>query len=133
MFLLCSFTGVGSLTGRITHGWILDRKILSPRTVNALSLVISGGASVLVAVVDTMPVVLAGAFFAGLGSGWYLPLQQVLLRNVVGQSRLHLAYGYGLVFEGIGSLAGGFVIGKPMLITNSKYFFEGPFCHTRQL
>ncbi|XP_071808340.1 monocarboxylate transporter 13-like isoform X1 [Asterias amurensis] len=123
-----SIFGVGSLTGRITHGWILDRKILSPRTVNALSLVISGGASVLVAVVDTMPGVLAGAFFAGLGSGWYLPLQQVLLRNVVGQSRLHLAYGYGLAFEGIGSLAGGIVIGYIRDVTGSyvlAYCFLG--------
>ena len=114
--VLIRCAGIGSLVGRATNGWIVDRGLLTAKVLNALSLVISACAAVLTALVTSYPGVVAGSFFAGLGSGWYLPLQQVLLRGIVGQSKLHLAYGYGLVFEGAGSLAGGFAIGnKPML------------------
>ncbi|XP_038061344.1 monocarboxylate transporter 13-like [Patiria miniata] len=123
-----SVFGIGSLVGRITNGFILHHGHLTGKGLNALALVTAGVASALTSAVVSQGGLFTAAFFSGLGSGWYLPLQQVLLRDIVGQARLHLAYGYGLLFEGAGSLAGGFVIGSIRDVYDSyevSFYFLG--------
>lgn len=107
-----SALGIGSLLGRVIHGFIIDRKLVSPKMGMTLSFVLCSVGTLLNPLLGQYSGIVACAAMVGFASGWFFPLMQVVLRKMVGLQRLPSAYGIGMFFEGVGCATGGYIAGK---------------------
>ncbi|XP_038060952.1 monocarboxylate transporter 11-like [Patiria miniata] len=117
--LLLSCIGIGSLVGRLSHGWFLTRKYITPSWMYTLSLLVSVVATAMLPLTTTFGGKIVLATAAGFCSGVYFSLVAVILRELVGILYLGVAFGASLFCSGLGTLLGGYVIGVLKDVTGS--------------
>ncbi|XP_022080683.1 uncharacterized protein LOC110973841 [Acanthaster planci] len=108
---LLSCVGIGSLVGRLTHGWFLTRKYITPSWMYSLTLVVSLAATITLPLTTTFRGKIPSATAVGFCSGVYFSLVAVILRELVGIRYLGVAFGISLFCSGVGTTLGGYVIG----------------------
>ncbi|XP_072046256.1 monocarboxylate transporter 13-like [Amphiura filiformis] len=109
--LVLSVIGMGSIVTRISHGWCVDKQLISPLVLDSLALVLSAGACILNPMSGTFIGVMFTALVVGLSCGIYYPIVPVVLKDLVGLSKMTTAYGMALFCDGIGMVAGGYFVG----------------------
>nr|XP_002741996.1 PREDICTED: monocarboxylate transporter 9-like [Saccoglossus kowalevskii] len=105
---LMTVLGIGSLIGRITHGWFVDLGYHSPMFFAACAATVAGTSAALVAIANgnyAVHVFIAALY--GVSSGIHSPLNgPVSLKICVGVQHLSSAFGWYLFYAGIGNLCG---------------------------
>ncbi|XP_072039055.1 uncharacterized protein [Amphiura filiformis] len=128
---ILSGLGIGSLLGRVVHGFFIDRKLVTAKMGMCLSHLICVAGTLINPLIGHYGSLVACAVMVGFSSGWFFPLMQVVLRQMVGLQRLPSAYGLGMLFEGVGCATGGYIAGYVKDATGSYnpafYFISGCF------
>ena len=117
--MILSSLGIGSLCGRVVHGFFIDKKIVTPKMGKCLSHLLCVVGTLLNPLIGRYGSLVACATMVGFSSGWFFPLMQVVLRQIVGLQRLPSAYGLGMFFEGVGCATGGYIAGKAYFVIQS--------------
>ncbi|XP_038052397.1 monocarboxylate transporter 12-B-like [Patiria miniata] len=108
---LATFGGAGSLLGRISHGFPIDRGHIKATSLFTISCLIFAASNMLDPLVVTSYIAIAAvAFVSGVAFGVIYPLMFVLMRDVTGDRHMS-AYGWLFVTHGIGMLLGGALAG----------------------
>ena len=110
--LVLSVMGIASIVTRVSHGWCVDKQLISPIAMDSFALVLSAGACILNPLSKTFVGVIFSALVVGLSSGIYYPIVPVVLKDLVGLSKMTTAYGMALFCDGLGMVAGGYFVGK---------------------
>lgn len=109
--LVLSVIGIGSIVTRVSHGWFVDKGYITPIALDGCALAISAGACIINPLSGTYIGVMFSAVIVGLASGIYYPIVPVVLKNLVGMSKMTTAYGMVLFCDGLGMVAGGYFVG----------------------
>ena len=110
--LALSMFGVGSIVGRVFHGFPVDAKIVATSTFYLLSLFLAAAASFVNPILNTYVTSVLCAACVGLTSGIQFPLIYAILRRMAGASQLATATGLEMFADGCGFLAGGYLPGE---------------------
>ncbi|XP_038070327.1 monocarboxylate transporter 13-like [Patiria miniata] len=108
---LLSFFGIGGVIGRVTYGLVLKIRCIRPYWMFEACLLLSALSVTFITVVDSYveKVIFITSF--GVTSGALFPLVPVILRQSVDIDQLPLAFGLSLFCNGVGTIAGGYLIG----------------------
>ena len=110
--LALSMFGVGSIIGRVFHGFPVDAKIVTTSTFYLLSLFLAAAASFVNPILNTYVTSVLCAACIGLTSGIQFPLIYAILRRMAGASQLATATGLEMFADGCGFLVGGYLPGE---------------------
>ena len=110
-FILSTYA-IGSLFARLSHGWFVDRKFITPLAMYALALSAGCVGAFMAVMVTSYAGFLASAVVLGMSSGVFYPIIPVVMRSLVGLKRMGTAYGIAMVFDGTGVVMGGLMAGK---------------------
>ncbi|XP_077992757.1 monocarboxylate transporter 13-like [Glandiceps talaboti] len=125
---LITIWGVTSLVGRVTHGVIIDNKIVTAAQGLGLAILASGLINIFSIFTTTYIglAVMYGLF--GLFNGVYHPLSTVALKELIGVKKLPQSQGLCQLFRGIGGLIGSPLTGliyDATLSYNVCYLYSG--------
>ena len=110
--LLLSLMGIGSLIGRVGHGWFIDRGFLTSETCLVVSLAVCSVFTYLVPVARFFPILCITATIQGLTAGIANTLMTIMIKIMVKPSYEDAAVGMLYLFWGFGDLTGGVVSGE---------------------
>lgn len=106
--VLATFGGFGGLIGRLSHGLLVDRGLVSAHSLFiACSMIFALSSFLDPLAVSSYAALAALATVSGLMLGVMYPLTFVLLRDVTGDKHM-AAYGWLFCSHGVGSVLGGF-------------------------
>ncbi|XP_072024497.1 monocarboxylate transporter 12-like [Amphiura filiformis] len=109
-FILSSYA-IGSLCARLSHGWFIDRKLITPLSMYALALATGCIGAFAAVVAKRYSGFVVSAIVLGMSSGVFYPIIPVVMRSLVGLKRMGSAYGIAMVFDGTGVVTGGLMAG----------------------
>ncbi|XP_042208468.1 monocarboxylate transporter 14-like isoform X2 [Homarus americanus] len=128
---LVSTIGITNTIGRILCGWVSDHPKVDALWVNNFSLILGGGATVLLPLITDESLLLVYSVAFGLSVAAFASLRSILLVELLGLERLTNAFGLLLLFQGIAGIFGSPVAGAFVDLTNnydvSFYVFGGLF------
>lgn len=128
---LVSTIGITNTIGRIVCGWISDHPKVDALYVNNFSLMLGGGATMLLPVISDESLLLAYAVAFGISVAAFASLRSILLVELLGLEKLTNAFGLLLLFQGIAGIFGSPVAGAFVDMTQSYditfYVFGGIF------
>ncbi|XP_077992779.1 monocarboxylate transporter 12-like [Glandiceps talaboti] len=125
---LLTVLGVCSVVGRATHGFVIDRKIITPAQGLGGGQIIAGLVNVFSFPVTNFIGMLLLYGLWGLANGVFHPLTTVVARQFVGAEKLPPAIGFCNLCLGLGGLLGPFIGGWIFDSTgdyNNVYFYSG--------
>ncbi|XP_071842054.1 monocarboxylate transporter 13-like isoform X2 [Apostichopus japonicus] len=109
--LLLSFIGIGSTISRATHGFLLDCNIVSAMPLYALACFINAATDFLNPFAFSFSSLTVLAVSFGLSSGLIFAVSIMCVRTVLNEDQVAKGFGVILMFNGIGTLIGLFVMG----------------------
>lgn len=109
-FILSTYA-IGSLLARLTHGFFIDHKLITPLAMYALALSTGCVGAFSAVFATTYAGFLASGCVLGMSSGVFYPIIPVVMRSLVGLKRMGHAYGIAMVFDGTGVVTGGLMAG----------------------
>lgn len=128
---LVSTIGITNTIGRILCGWISDHPKVDALYVNNFSLMLGGGATMLLPMISDESLLLAYSVAFGLSVAAFASLRSILLVELLGLEKLTNAFGLLLLFQGIAGIFGSPVAGAFVDLTKtydiSFYVFGGLF------
>ncbi|XP_030837779.1 monocarboxylate transporter 9-like [Strongylocentrotus purpuratus] len=122
--------GLCSLVGRLTHGFLLDFKLITPTKLYGLTSVLAGCSLYIIVTFGTYPAFVVYAIIFGLSTGAQIPLCPVLTKKYTAPSELASAFGLQSFFTGISQLLGTYLLGLLFDWTND---YRSCFCLTGAL
>ncbi|XP_001199253.3 monocarboxylate transporter 13 [Strongylocentrotus purpuratus] len=108
---ILSTMGISSMVSRVTHGPLLDRKIISVFHLAPISLTISGLSSLLNPLANSYILQHLLAISFGIGSGAFNGMAPMLIRTLVDSSVVSSAFGLYVMTTAFGNLIGTFTLG----------------------
>ncbi|XP_045112740.1 monocarboxylate transporter 5-like isoform X2 [Portunus trituberculatus] len=128
---LVSTIGITNTIGRIVCGWVSDHPKVDALYVNNFSLMLGGGATMLLPMIVNESLLLAYSVAFGLSVAAFASLRSILLVELLGLEKLTNAFGLLLLFQGIAGIFGSPVAGAFVDLTKtydiSFYVFGGLF------
>ncbi|KAK8721255.1 hypothetical protein OTU49_012858 [Cherax quadricarinatus] len=128
---MVSTIGITNTIGRIVCGWVSDHPKVDALWVNNFSLILGGGATVLLPLVSDESLLMAYSVAFGLSVAAFASLRSILLVELLGLEKLTNAFGLLLLFQGIAGIFGSPVAGAFVDLTSnysvSFYVFGGIF------
>lgn len=128
---LVSTIGITNTLGRIICGWVSDHPKVNALFVNNISLMLGGGATILLPFISDESLLLLYAVVFGFAVAAFASLRSILLVELLGLEKLTNAFGLLLLFQGIAALFGSPVAGAFVDATKSYnltfYVFGGIF------
>ncbi|XP_045582526.1 monocarboxylate transporter 14 isoform X2 [Procambarus clarkii] len=128
---LVSTIGITNTIGRILCGWVSDHPKVDALWVSNFSLILGGGATVLLPLISDESLLLAYSVAFGLSVAAFASLRSILLVELLGLEKLTNAFGLLLLFQGIAGIFGSPVAGAFVDLTSnysiSFYVFGGLF------
>ncbi|XP_077984758.1 monocarboxylate transporter 13-like [Glandiceps talaboti] len=101
---LMTYLGVSAVIGRLSHGWFVDRGVISPMTLMSVTLLINLVFGITYTFVTTYVFMIVSCIGIGFCQGVMLPLFIVCARSLVRQDELPTAIGLLYAAFGLGSL-----------------------------
>ncbi|KAG0716397.1 Monocarboxylate transporter 14 [Chionoecetes opilio] len=128
---LLSTIGITNTIGRILCGWVSDHPKVDALYVNNFSLMLGGGATMLLPLVSDESLLLAYSVAFGFAVAAFASLRSILLVELLGLEKLTNAFGLLLLFQGIAGIFGSPLAGAFVDMTKtydiSFYVFGGIF------
>ncbi|XP_066942385.1 monocarboxylate transporter 14 isoform X2 [Macrobrachium rosenbergii] len=128
---LVATIGITNTVGRIICGWVSDHPKVDALFVNNLSLMLGGGATVILPFFSDESLLLCYAVIFGFAVAAFASLRSILLVELLGLEKLTNAFGLLLLFQGIAALFGSPTAGAFVDATKSYdltfYVFGGIF------
>ncbi|XP_030837248.1 monocarboxylate transporter 12-like [Strongylocentrotus purpuratus] len=117
--------GLCSLVGRLTHGFLLDFKLITPTKLYGLTSVLAGCSLYIIVTFGTYPAFVVYAIIFGLSTGAQIPLCPVMTKMYTAPSELASAFGLQSFFTGISQLLVTYLLGLLFDWTND---YRSCFC-----
>ncbi|XP_038071562.1 monocarboxylate transporter 2-like [Patiria miniata] len=117
--LFVTVNSVGNLLGKIVHGPLIDRKVVTRKVLLIISTTASAAALFLDRFMVTVPSMIVGQLVLGMGVGIAASLFVIVIRKVAGIKRLANSLAWASVASGLMRLLAGFVPGWIYDQTNS--------------
>ncbi|XP_068226998.1 monocarboxylate transporter 14-like isoform X2 [Palaemon carinicauda] len=128
---LVATIGITNTVGRIICGWVSDHPKVDALFVNNVSLMLGGGATVILPFLADESLLLCYAVIFGFAVAAFASLRSILLVELLGLEKLTNAFGLLLLFQGIAALFGSPTAGAFVDATKSYdltfYVFGGIF------
>ncbi len=112
---LVSAIGIGSLVSRVTHGYIIDHRILSACGLTAVSYIVCATACAVTPISNSYALLMTVGIVIGISAGVYHSTIPIVARDSVGREHVSGACGWILLVIGIGVIIGSYLTGE---ITN---------------
>ena len=110
--LLISVIGISSTVSRLSHGRLVDARVIQPVYIYVFFVALATIAAPTIAVIEGYAGFVICTALIGLASGVYIPMQAVLIRMIVGKQQFPGGFGIGLVSVAVGNMATAFIGGK---------------------
>lgn len=114
--LLLSFIGIGSTVSRATHGFLLDYKIVTAMPLYALACFVNAASDFLNPFAFSFSSLTVLAVTFGLSSGLMFAVSIMCVRTVLDEEDVARGFGVIMMFNGLGTLVGIFVMGELQII-----------------
>lgn len=116
---LMAVVGISNTIGRVVFGFIAGIKHVNPVMLYSTMLVVCGICSVFSSLMRTFPLQMCYAFCFGFFSCVYMSLKPVVVVDLLGREKFCIAFGFVVLFQGIGAMIGPPLAGWLFDVSNS--------------